>query len=264
MRPYVLRELEHPFRNMVDFTAIGVERLETIEEQLKSDIIEEAEQNYGNILAHEEVQLGDVSACWESVSRSTVMTSHDVYQELKSEGYALSYKRIPVTAESAFEPRQFDALTRAFLEAMQPVDGGSSSTETVFLFNCQMGRGRSTVAMMAMYMARWIFSGKHLSTSMLQQVLQLQDMYDTTPTKQAQQQLVLLQQQNVQNQREEEEENAKHVGASSLFIGTDDEDITRKLQQHADKHADTITSHLKEGNYDIIRRLLRIVGHGRV
>ena len=38
-RPFVLRELAHPFRNMKDFAGIDYQRLEKIEARLKQDIL---------------------------------------------------------------------------------------------------------------------------------------------------------------------------------------------------------------------------------
>lgn len=53
-RPFVLRELEQPFHNMSDFQGIDPSRLAGVEGRLKADILAEAENNYGNILVHDE------------------------------------------------------------------------------------------------------------------------------------------------------------------------------------------------------------------
>jgi len=49
-RPFVLRDQQHPFRNLRDFQGIDYKRLEMVEKRLKKDILREAELNNGNIL----------------------------------------------------------------------------------------------------------------------------------------------------------------------------------------------------------------------
>lgn len=53
-RPFVLRELKHPFRNMDEFKGVSAERLDAIELQLKQDIRVEASSHYDNVLVHDE------------------------------------------------------------------------------------------------------------------------------------------------------------------------------------------------------------------
>lgn len=130
-RPFVLRDLEYPFRNMVDFKGVHAQRLADIEGRLKEDILHESEDNNGNIIVHDEQELGEIKAVWESVDRTTVHTSAEVYERLQREGYRVQYVRVPVTAESIFEPQQFDAVVSAFVEATRELDGD----EVAFVFN---------------------------------------------------------------------------------------------------------------------------------
>jgi len=189
-RPFVLRELEHPFHNLTDFSSISRERLEGIESRMKTDILLESDSGYGNVLVHDEVELGEIRACWNSVHEANVKTSQEVYAQLRAEKYAVSYLRVPVTAESVVGTQQLDAIVKCFLEsqraALPPAQlpnaaATSSSTtaqsssmsqfafaseqaaqaaqaaqggpiETYFVINDQMGRGRSTVGMIAVYL----------------------------------------------------------------------------------------------------------------
>jgi hypothetical protein len=145
-RPFVLREMDFPFRNLVDFQGINATRLGQIETRLRTDILTEAELNNGNILVHDEIELGHIRPCWESVHIQTVNTSAEVYAQLQREGYRINYQRIPVTAESMLDPAEFDAIAKSWATATLESD------ETVFIFNCQMGRGRSTVGTIIVYL----------------------------------------------------------------------------------------------------------------
>jgi Inositol hexakisphosphate len=146
-RPFVLRELYHPFHNMYDFRGITEERLASIEHRLRSDILQEASENWGNILIHDEHSLNEVRAVWESATSKHVRTSQEVYEELVEEGYNVTYHRVPVTADSSPTPRTFDDLCTIFFASM-------SNPRRFFVFNCQLGRGRSTFGMICMYLLR--------------------------------------------------------------------------------------------------------------
>lgn len=138
-RSFVLREAEHPFRNMKDFQKIDWRRIEEIETRLKSDILREAEKNGGNILIHREVGSDDLRPCWEAITAEAVKTSREMYNYLlKEEGYDVLYTRIPTTPQSSMTYRDIDHLLRLF----NRIGDVSSCT---FVFNCQMGQGRSTL-----------------------------------------------------------------------------------------------------------------------
>ena len=52
-RPFVLRDADHPFRNMQTFKGITWQHLFEVEQRLKVDILIEASQHH-NILIHKE------------------------------------------------------------------------------------------------------------------------------------------------------------------------------------------------------------------
>jgi len=146
-RPYVLREFEYPFRNLLDFNGIVGERINEIEELIKHDILDEGDHHDSNALVHEEVQMCEVRPVWESISPATIQTSRQVYDYLRhSEGYHVKFHRVPVTAESVFDPEEFDCITRIYAQAS--CDG----TIPAFVFNCQMGRGRSSIGQIIVYL----------------------------------------------------------------------------------------------------------------
>ena len=75
---------------------------------------------------------------WESVEPAAVQTPHQVFLALKEEGFDVSTVRVPVTDEKAPKERDCDFLVASCAAADE---------NTALLFNCQMGRGRTTTAM---------------------------------------------------------------------------------------------------------------------
>jgi hypothetical protein len=97
-QPFVLREVERPFSNL-ELTGITRERVEQMESRLREDVLVEASQYDGRVLVSKELDDGQVVDTWEVVH--TVQTPLEVYQAFSTEGYSLSYVRIPITDEKA-------------------------------------------------------------------------------------------------------------------------------------------------------------------
>ncbi|MED6109872.1 hypothetical protein PIB30_037529 [Stylosanthes scabra] len=136
-RPFVLREVERPFSNL-EYTGINRERVEQMEARLKQDILLEAAR-YGNkILVTDELPDGQMVDQWEPVSCNSVKTPLEVYQELQVEGYLVDYERVPITDEKSPKEQDFDILVHKVSQA---------DVNTDIIFNCQMGRGRTTTGM---------------------------------------------------------------------------------------------------------------------
>ena len=138
--PYLLREYENPFRNMSDFEGIESNRLAEIEKRLKADILKEASENNNNILVHDE-EDGGIVPYFCSCSKYTVQTPSEVVHMLQNEGYSLNIIRVPVTAESYFDYNDVDTIMQLYIQSYL------SKGKNNIIFNCQMGGGRSTVAM---------------------------------------------------------------------------------------------------------------------
>ncbi|EFN52818.1 hypothetical protein CHLNCDRAFT_26452 [Chlorella variabilis] len=136
-KPFVVRESERPFSNL-EYTGIDRERVEGMEARLKQDVLQEAEQ-YGRqvLVAHEDDQFQVVEE-WEPVTEADVQTPLEVYQELIADGYDVDYLRVPVTDEKAPKPSDFQLLIQ---RCWAPPPGAA------LVFNCQMGRGRTTTGM---------------------------------------------------------------------------------------------------------------------
>lgn len=75
---------------------------------------------------------------WEAVTEADVQTPSELFAELADDGYAVDYVRVPVTDEKAPKDADFAAL---LARAWRPPHGAA------LVFNCQMGRGRTTTGM---------------------------------------------------------------------------------------------------------------------
>ena len=135
--PYVVRESDKPFANL-EYSGIDAARVVEMEDRLKQDVLNEAALYDGSILvAHEDDQF-QVVEDWEPVTEVDVQTPLEVYEELTRDGFNVDYLRVPITDEKAPMGDDFEILMRTAWEL-----GESDS----IIFNCQMGRGRTTTGM---------------------------------------------------------------------------------------------------------------------
>jgi len=136
-RPFVLRNSKNPYQNM-EHRGINAKRLEAQEARLKEDILQEAKAHDGMILLHDETPDLKIMEVWEQVSERTVCTPSEMYEQVANEGFRVKYLRLPITDEKAPKEKDFDYLLRLLC---------TTSLEDHLIFNCQMGRGRTTTAM---------------------------------------------------------------------------------------------------------------------
>ncbi|KAL8144431.1 hypothetical protein V2J09_017463 [Rumex salicifolius] len=134
-KPFVLREVERPYKNMLEYTGIDRERVERMEARLKEDILREAIHYGGAIMVIHETDDGEIFDAWEHVNPGSIQTPLEVFKCLEAEGYAIRYARVPITDGKAPKSSDFDTLA---------INIASASKDTAFVFNCQMGRGRTT------------------------------------------------------------------------------------------------------------------------
>ncbi|KAF7295972.1 hypothetical protein MKEN_01411800 [Mycena kentingensis (nom. inval.)] len=142
--PHVLRLASNPLEN-VQSTGVTTAMVERMEEGFKKDVLRELRANGGRVLLHDEIEDRPgsfvIDPAWATVSEADILTPRDVFGLMKREGFKIDYGRIAITDEQAPLP---DALSQLF-ERVQ------SNLPTVgdFVFNCQMGRGRTTTGMVA-------------------------------------------------------------------------------------------------------------------
>ncbi|KAJ7977775.1 Paladin [Quillaja saponaria] len=134
-KPFVLREVERPYKNMLEYTGIGRERVEKMEGRLKEDILREAELYGGAIMVIHETDDGQIFDAWEHVDPGAIQTPLEVFKSLEADGFPIKYARVPITDGKAPKSSDFDILA---------VNIASAPKDTAFVFNCQMGRGRTT------------------------------------------------------------------------------------------------------------------------
>ncbi|XP_059625500.1 uncharacterized protein LOC132268723 isoform X2 [Cornus florida] len=134
-KPFVLREVERPYKNMLEYTGIDRERVERMEARLKEDILREAERYGGAIMVIHETDDGQIFDAWEHVSSDLIQTPLEVFRCLDSDGFPIKYARVPITDGKAPKSSDFDTLA---------MNIASASKDTALVFNCQMGRGRTT------------------------------------------------------------------------------------------------------------------------
>lgn len=141
-RPHVLRLVDRPLEN-VEATGITTSDVEDMEENFKRDVIQEVRSGNGRILLHDEVEerpnVFSIVPLWENVSEEDIMTPGDVFKLMEKEGYRIDYGRIAITDEQAPLP---GALSQLLERVMSTCDSTGD-----FIFNCQMGRGRTTTGM---------------------------------------------------------------------------------------------------------------------
>ncbi|KAK0469504.1 inositol hexakisphosphate-domain-containing protein [Desarmillaria tabescens] len=149
--PYCLRREGFSLRNMKDYGGISASRLEVLEQRLRDDVVSEGQAFGGRVLLHSETADGTVVPIWEEVEGDNVVVLKDVMTSRKStQGIELVYDRIPITAE---RPPDFSDLSEMIDVVLR------SSRDTPIVVNCQLGRGRSTLASIILLLIRqWLDS----------------------------------------------------------------------------------------------------------
>lgn len=141
-RPHVLRLAEQPLTNM-EATGVTTDVVERIERALQRDLRQEAQQREGRVLLHDEVPNDDgdftIVPVWETVQEIDILTPREVYECMRQESYRVDYARVAITDEQAPVPDVFAELEERVEHAID--------TQSICVFNCQMGRGRTTSGM---------------------------------------------------------------------------------------------------------------------
>merc|ERR1711978_38384 len=88
-----------------------------------------------------------------------LVTLSGMYEQLKELGYDLSYARMPIVDEKAPSEVSFDSMVNE-LKDITP--------DTACVFNCQMGKGRTTTGMIVATLIRDVLSTNVPSYPLLQ------------------------------------------------------------------------------------------------
>ncbi|MFN8610515.1 MAG: hypothetical protein U0931_23450 [Vulcanimicrobiota bacterium] len=146
-RSYTPRDLHHPTTNLAD-PGVSAATVESREDTLKQEILQEAAQHGGRFLVAEENPDGSVVGKWVELKPGDVQTPAEVFRDLRAQGYKVDYARIPISDEKAPENQDFDALVSRLREA---------DPKSPLVFNCHAGRGRTTTGMVV----GQLFRGMH-------------------------------------------------------------------------------------------------------
>lgn len=141
---------------ITDYGGISPSRLELLEERLKDDVITELEAFGGRcdkplvhlsgaenimprILLHTETAGGSVIPVWEEVQPGGVAVLKNIMASRQSvAGVQLQYIRIPITPERSADFSDINEL--------MDLAARTESSGNAIVVNCQLGRGRSTLA----------------------------------------------------------------------------------------------------------------------
>lgn len=143
--PHVLRLKDRPITN-IETTGVDANLVEGMEASFKRDVLDEIARDDGRILLHDEVETSpgnfSIIPVWENVGPGDIKTPKELYQDVQREGFDIDYKRIAVTDEQAPLPEALTAI-------IDRVRSGITDDQVDYVFNCQMGRGRTTTGMIA-------------------------------------------------------------------------------------------------------------------
>ncbi|ORX37949.1 inositol hexakisphosphate-domain-containing protein [Kockovaella imperatae] len=141
-KPFVLRLVDRPLTN-VETTGVTASVVERMETTLREDVLRELKKSQGRMLLHDEqeVKPGDyeVIPIWENVEPEEVTTPRELYEKVIQEGYKVDYARVAITDEQAPLPASLQFIVGRVARGLE--------TGCDFVFNCQMGRGRTTTGM---------------------------------------------------------------------------------------------------------------------
>ncbi|KAF8340378.1 inositol hexakisphosphate-domain-containing protein [Cantharellus anzutake] len=157
--PYCLRRENFSLRNMKDYGGISASRMEILEERLRNDVIAELQSFDDRVLLHTENPSGAVVPMWEHVQAADVADLRTVMESKRHAGpVEMSFVRIPVTAERPPDASDINEL----LALMLQID----HEQTPIVLNCQLGRGRSTITSIFVYLIqRWLKTRRARSAS---------------------------------------------------------------------------------------------------
>lgn len=147
--PYVLRDEYYTLRNIRSYSGITQARLELLESRLKEDVLKELGTYDGKILLHEEGSGNIVSPVWSSVHPNNVMTLREMVAQVALKmNVGVEYHRVPITAETSPEEKDFDQLLQII---------SKFGSQCSFVLNCQIGQGRSTTGtVIALLLTKWL------------------------------------------------------------------------------------------------------------
>jgi len=149
-RPFCVKERDNPFKALEN-KGVAASDVEQAEVTLKLEVLEEARRCGGRLLVLDESVPSEGGLCAkgelvhyyeEHVHAAAVWTPRELYEHAKLQlTTPLTYHRVPITDEVAPQEEDFDAIARHMREAH------AADAASVYVFNCALGRGRTTTGL---------------------------------------------------------------------------------------------------------------------
>ncbi|KAE9052072.1 hypothetical protein PR001_g840 [Phytophthora rubi] len=186
-RPFCVRHQNDLMVN-VEYPGIEVDEITAIEQQVKLELQTKVRKDNGLFMYWYEPREMVNDETMEHINpQLDVKTLTEVYEDATQQtNFDLRYARIPVSDETAPEEKDLDDMVRLLLPAFMnelglllPSDqaakpAAQKKLKTAVICNCQMGRGRTTTALVCVYMLRVVLedSASKLASSAKQSMLQ--------------------------------------------------------------------------------------------
>ncbi|KAG6965702.1 hypothetical protein JG688_00007088 [Phytophthora aleatoria] len=177
-RPFCVRHQDDLMVN-VEYPGIEVDEITAIERQVKLELQAKVRKDNGLFMYWYEPREMVNDETMEHINpQSDVKTLTKVYEDATQQTeFDLRYARIPVSDETAPEEKDLDDMVRLLLPAYMNELGlqflsdepnsAQKKQKTAVICNCQMGRGRTTTALVCVYMLRVVLEDSASSSSSL-------------------------------------------------------------------------------------------------
>ncbi|GLD91766.1 hypothetical protein PINS_up000299 [Pythium insidiosum] len=166
-RPFVMRNADNLLAN-VEYPGIEVDEILEIEQQVKEEVQARVRRSNGLFMYwHEPREFVSEEKIEHINADLEIKTLHEIYAEVASEtGFDLRYARIPVSDETAPEEKDLDDMVRlvapVFIEELGLEERTKAPKRTAVICNCQMGRGRTTTALVCVYLLRLVLEDERI------------------------------------------------------------------------------------------------------
>lgn len=131
---------------------ISAHKIQVLETSMKHSLQEQLEKSNNTFLYWNEFTLGENDLVSSYVYPDRVMTLPEVYESTSvtmsnSLITSITYHRIPIERENAPEQTDVENIVELIKRAMEDNESGNAAGDTAFVFNCQMGKRRTTTAL---------------------------------------------------------------------------------------------------------------------
>lgn len=136
-KSYGFRELDKQNKNLF-ITGITPQELDDLEKAMKEQVMLASKKNGGKITVRKEVKEGEVSVEEIMVNEKNVRTTGETFKDVVSQGYLVSFYRIPITDEHAPQVSDVNSIVKLIDE---------NKTAQNKTFHCHLGHGRTTTGL---------------------------------------------------------------------------------------------------------------------